>query len=144
MAAITLRGRLQRLVAALAPHLRHGQQHAPDPRPPVAVVARNIRAAKVRPPVGRQKRRQRPSALPADRRHRRLVARIHVGPLVAIHLHGHKKLVDHRRDFRIFVRLAIHHVAPVAPHRADVEQDGFVFGLRARKRRLAPRCQCTG
>src|SRR5205085_7860300 len=27
---------------------------------------------------------------------------------------------------------------PVAPHRANVEQDGLVLGLRQRKRRLAP------
>ena len=90
MAAITLRRRLQRFVAPLAPHLRHRHQHPPNARPPIAVVARNIRAAKVRPPIGRQKRRQRPAALPADRRHRRLVARIHVRPLVAIHLHRDK------------------------------------------------------
>ena len=28
-----------------------------------------------------------------------------------------------------FVRLAIHDVAPVAPHGANIEQDGFVFCL---------------
>ena len=99
-------GGLQRLVAPLAPNLRHGHQHAPDARPSVAIVARNIGAAKVRPSVGRKKCRQRPAALPADGRHRRLVARIHIGPLVAIHFHGNKKLIDQRRDLWIFVRFA--------------------------------------
>ena len=67
---------------------------APKPGPPIAIFARNIRAAKVRPPIGSQKRGQRPSALPADRGDRGLVARIHIGPLVAIHLHRDKMLVD--------------------------------------------------
>ena len=89
--------RLQRLIAPLAPHLRHGQQHPPNPGPPVAILARNIRAAKVRPPIGSQKRGQRPAALPGNRRHRGLVARIHIRPLVAIHLHRDKMLVDELR-----------------------------------------------
>ena len=137
-------GGFERLVAALAPHLRHGHQDAPHARPAVAIVARNVRAAKVGSAVGREKRGQRPSALPADGRHRGLVARIHVGPLVAIHFHGDKKPVDERRDLRVFVRFTIHDVAPVAPHRADVEQDGFVLGLGARKRSLAPRMPVDG
>ena len=83
---------LQRLVAPLAPHLRHGQQHAANSRPAVAVVARNIGAAKVGPAIGSEKRGQRPAALPADGRNRGLVARIHVGPLVAIHFHGDEML----------------------------------------------------
>jgi hypothetical protein len=83
--------------------------------------------------------RQRPAALPADGRDRGLVARIHIGPLVAIDLYGHKMLVDERRNFRILVRFAVHHVAPVAPYRADVEQDGLVFGLGAGKGCFAPR-----
>ncbi len=132
-------GRFQRFVAALAPHLRHRQQHASHSRPPVAVFAGNIRAAKVGPAVGSQKRGQRPAALPADRGNRGLVARIHIGALVAIHLHGHKMLVDERGDLGVLIRLAVHHVAPVAPHRADVQQDGLVLSLRTRKRRLAPR-----
>ena len=43
-----------------------------------------------------------------------------------------------RADLRVFVGLAVHDVAPVAPHRADVEQDGLVFSLGAGKRSLAP------
>jgi sugar lactone lactonase YvrE len=42
------------------------------------------------------------------------------------------------------VGLAVHDVAPVAPDGANVEQDGLVFGLRARKGRFAPRVPLTG
>ncbi len=59
--------------------------------------------------------------------------------LIAIHLHGHKMLINERGDFRIFVGLAVHDVAPVAPYRANIEQDGLVLSMRARERRLAPR-----
>ena len=44
-----------------------------------------------------------------------------------------------RGDLRVLVGLAVHDVAPVAPDRANVEQDGLVFSLGARKGRLAPR-----
>ena len=88
----------------LPPYLAIASQHAPNPRPSVAIIARNIRAAKIGPAIGREKCRQRPSALAADGRHRGLVARIHVGPLVAIHFHGNEKTVNERGDFWVFVR----------------------------------------
>ena len=87
----------ERLVAPFAPHLRHGEQHAPEAGPAIAVVARKVCPAEVGPAVGSEKRGQRPSALPADRRNRRLVARIHIGPLIAIHLHRDIVLVDDAR-----------------------------------------------
>ena len=82
---------------------------------------------------------QRPSALPADGRNSGLVARIHIGPLVAIDLDGDKVLVDDAGHLRILVGFAVHDVAPVAPHRADVQQNRLVFRLGAGKRSLAPR-----
>ena len=132
-------GRLERLVAALAPDLGHGEQHAAKAGAAVAVVGREIGAAEVGPAVGSEKCGQRPAALAADGRDRGLVARIHIGPLVAIHLDGDKMLVDERGDLRVLVGLAVHDVAPVAPDGANVEQDGLVFGLGARKGRFAPR-----
>ena len=47
-------------------------------------------------------------------------------------------LVDDARHLGVFVGFAIHDVAPVAPDRADVEQDGLVFSLGARECSLAP------
>ena len=130
--------RLQSLIPPLLPDLGHRQQYPLDAGPPVAIVARNIRAAKVRPAIGCKKRGERPPALTGNCRDRGLVTRVHVGPLVAIHLHRNKVLVDELCYFRVFVGFAVHHVAPVAPHRANVQQDGFVFGLGTGKRRLAP------
>jgi hypothetical protein len=47
-------------------------------------------------------------------------------------------LIDQCGELRIFVALAVDHVAPVAPDRANIEKDGLVFGLRAGKRFRAP------
>ena len=41
-------------------------------------------------------------------------------------------------DVGALVGFAVHHVAPVAPHRADVEQDGLVLALCGGKGLLAP------
>ena len=60
------RGRFKRLITALTPNLSHGSEHPPEAGPPIAVVGRKIRTAKVGPPVGREEGRQRPAALPAD------------------------------------------------------------------------------
>ena len=139
MAAITLPAVSSASSAPLAPNLRHGQQNASDSRPAVPLVARNVGAAEVRPPIRREKRGQRPPSLPADRRHRRLVARVHIRSLIAIDLHGHKMLIDERGHLGVFIRFAIHHVAPVAPHRSNVEKNRLVFSLRARECSLAPR-----
>jgi len=67
-----------------------------------------------------------------------LITRVHVRALVAVHFHGHKILIDDFGDFGVFITLAIDHVAPVAPHRADIEKNGLIFGFRARKGRVAP------
>src|SRR5690606_21364588 len=39
----------------------------------------------------------------------------------------------------VFVALVVHDVAPVAPHRADVEQDRAVLAPRPLERLVAPR-----
>ena len=137
-------GGLQGLIAALAPDLGQGGEHPPKARPPIAVVGRNVGAAEVGPAVGSEKGGQRPAALAGDGRDGGLVARVHVGPLVAIHLHGDIKLVDERGDLRVLVGLAVHDVAPVAPDGANVEQDGLVLGLGAGKGGLAPGMPRTG
>ncbi len=131
-------GGFQRFVAALAPDLGHGQQNAANTGAAIPIIAGNVSAAKVRAAVGSEKRRERPATLPGDRRDRGLVARVHVGTLVAIHLHRNEILIDHLGNFGIFVRFAIHDMAPVAPHRTNVEQNGLVLSPGASKRSLAP------
>ena len=91
------------------------------------VVRREIRSAVERLPVRRKKCSQRPPALSTDRTHRNLVAAVNVRPLVAIYFDGNKIFVHNARHFRIIVRLPIHHVTPMAPHRPNIEQDGLVL-----------------
>src|SRR6202142_3289981 len=118
--------------------LSNAQQNAAKSRPPHGIVRRKIRAAKKRFSLRRKKSRQRPAALPRNRADCGLIACVHVGPLVSIYFHRDIVLVDHRCDFRILVALAVNHVAPVAPHRANVEQDRLLLRARFRKRFLAP------
>ncbi len=59
-----------------------------------------------------------------------LVARVDIRTLVAVDLHRDKFFVDEGGDLGIVVAFAVHHMAPVAPHGANVEQDGLVFCFR--------------
>ena len=63
---------------------------------------------------------------------------IDVRALVAIHFHGDKILIDNFGDLGILITLAIDDVAPVAPHRADIQKNGLVFGFRTGEGRIAP------
>src|SRR5256884_3346983 len=105
----------------------------------MVVLRRKVGAAKEHFPFGCQKRGERPAALSGERLHGTLVAGVHVGPLVAIDLDAHEIAVQERGHLWILVRLAVHHMAPVAPHGADVQQDRLVLAARPRQRRLAPR-----
>jgi hypothetical protein len=67
-----------------------------------------------------------------------LVARVHVGPLVAVHLDADEMPVEEVGERRVLVGLAVHHVAPVAPDGADVEQHGSVGAARGVERVGSP------
>jgi hypothetical protein len=69
---------------------------------------------------------------------RPLIAGVHVGPLVAVHLDADEVLVEVVRERGVFVRLAVHHVAPVAPDGADIEQHRTVGRARRREGRFSP------
>ena len=116
----------------------NAQQHAPKAGTPVAVLRRKVCAAIKRLSVRRKERRQRPAALPAHCLHSRLIPAVNVRTLVPIHLHRNKMLVHNRRNLRIVIRLPIHHMAPVAPYRANIEEHGLVLALRRRKRLGSP------
>src|SRR5216117_140441 len=127
-------------IALLAIDPRHLAQHGPEAGPAVVVLLRReVGTAEEDFALGGEKRREGPTALARERLHGALVARIHVGPLVAIHLDAHEVAIERLGDARVLVRLAIHHVTPVAPHGADVQQDGLILGARPRERGLAPR-----
>jgi len=46
---------------------------------------------------------------------------------IAVHFDGDKILIDNFGDLGIFVTLAVDDVAPVAPDRANIQKNGFVF-----------------
>src|SRR2546422_10373765 len=52
--------------------------------------------------------------------------------------------VDDLRQLRILVAFAVDHMAPVAPRRPDVQEDGPVEFLRAAERLFAPRVPIDG
>ena len=83
-----------------------------------------------------KKSRKRPTALAGNRANGGLVSRVDVGTFIAIHFHGNEKFIDQRSDRRIFVAFAIHHVAPVAPDRADVTKSVYFRQQRAQMRLL--------
>src|SRR6266446_6135293 len=124
--------------AFVAIRISDGKENAAKSGAAHLVLGREIRAAKKRLAVGKQKTGERPAALPGDGADRGLVARVHVGALVAINFYGHKMFVDDFGDFSVFVAFAVDDVAPVAPDGADIEEDGFVFGLGAGKSGVAP------
>src|SRR5437762_6692119 len=95
----------------------------------VVILGRKIGPAEKWPAIGSQKSRERPAALSAHCLNRRLISAINVGPLVAVNLHCDVIVVNELRDLGIFVRLTIHHVAPVAPNGANVKQHRLVLTL---------------
>src|SRR5947208_4684102 len=134
------RGVLRDLVAIAAVGVRDLPQHRDEAGPPETVLlGREIRASEEHLALGSQERRERPASLSGDGLDGALIAGVHVWALVAVHLHADELTVQDLGDGRILVRLAVHHVAPVAPHGADVEQHRLVLGARGREGLFAPR-----
>src|SRR5271168_4387791 len=125
--------RFQSIAAFRLPDISERSQHARKTRTTVTVIAREIGSSEERLTIRRQNRSQRPSALPAHSLHGSLVTAVHIGPLIAIDLHRHKMFVDDLRERGIFIRFAVHYMAPVAPDRANIQQNGLVFTGRERK-----------
>ena len=127
------------LLAVLAVGARDLEQHGAEPRTAVVIVlGRKVGAAEEHLAVRCQERREGPTALAGERLDGALVTGVDVGTLVAVHFDADELAVQDLRDPLVFVRFSVHHVAPVAPHRADVEQDRLVLGARPLERRLAP------
>src|SRR5262249_35608549 len=94
------------------------------------ILGREISTAKEWPSVRSKESRERPASLSAHRLYGRLVTAIHIGTLVAIDFDRNVVVVNEFRDPRIFVGLAIHHMAPMAPHRTYIKQHRLVLALR--------------
>ena len=89
----------------------------------VLAVGREVGATVEQLPVRREERRERPAALPGDGLHRPLVPGVDVRAFIPVHLDADEVLVQELGQARVLVGLPIHHVTPVAPHGADVEQN---------------------
>ena len=131
-------GRFDDFVMAIVVRMGHGQQHMAEAGATVALVLGEIGPPKEWLALWSQNDRQRPTALSAHRLHRRLISRVHIEPFIAIDLDRDKVSIDDLCNFGIFVRFAIHHVTPMAPHRPDIQQDWLVGALRPPKCSVAP------
>src|SRR5579863_10130049 len=131
-------GLLHHVVILFVVGIRDGEQHSLETRTPVMIVRRKICSTVEGLAVGGEKCSQWPAALSANRTDCDLIATVNVGTFITIDLHCDETLVDDVCNFGIVVRLAVHHVAPVTPHCANVEQDGLVLALGDGKGLLAP------
>ena len=131
-------GGLGNFVALGLPDIGHGAQDAGEAGAAVALFGREICAAEVWLAVGSEDGGERPASLAGHRLHGGLVAAVDVGALVAVDLDGDEVFIDDLGERGVLVRLAVHHMAPVAPDGADVEQDGLVLGDGLGKGFLAP------
>src|SRR5262249_8814379 len=113
-------------------------QHSLETRTPVLILRREVGSAIKWLAVGCEKSCERPAALSGERTDGKLVAGVDVRTLVAVDFYCDEMFVDDLRHLRIVVRLAIHYMTPVAPHGADIEQDGFVLTLCNGKGLLTP------
>src|SRR5258708_3092379 len=131
-------GRSLQVSALVAKRIRDGHQNAAESRTATLIFRRKIGAAEKRLAIWEQKSRERPTPLAGERADRRLIAGIDIRAFVAIDLYGDKILVDDPRDVRILVALAVDDVAPMAPHRTNIQEHRLVFGLCASESGVAP------
>src|SRR5690606_29628461 len=79
-------GLFSHLAAPLAPDLEHPLEHCAESGTPIPAVGWEVGAAVEDLAVGSQDGGEGPSALPGERLNGALIAGVHVGPLVPIHL----------------------------------------------------------
>src|SRR5258705_134540 len=82
--------------------------------------------------------RQRPSARTSQMRGCVLIIAIDIRTLVGIDFHRHEISIQLRRDFGIGVSRLIHHMAPVTPHRANIDEDRTIQRTRECERLRPP------
>jgi hypothetical protein len=68
-----------------------------------------------------------------------LVPGVHVRTLVTVDLDADPLPVEDLCYLRILIGLVVHDVAPMAPHRSDVEQNRPILGARVLERLRSPR-----
>src|SRR4029077_18905400 len=113
-------------------------EHAFEAGAAILIARREVSAAIKWLAIGCKEGGERPSPLSTDRADRSLIAAIDVGTFIAIHLYRNKTIIDDLRDFSVVIGFAIHHMAPMTPHGANVQQNGFILPLRRSKSFLSP------
>ncbi len=122
----------------VAVRIGDGEKNAAESGAPHLVFGREIRSAEEGLAIREQKAGERPAALAGNGADGGLIAGVDVGALVAVDFHGDEVFVDDFGDFGVLVAFAVDDVAPVAPDRADIEEDGLVLGFGAGKGGVAP------
>ena len=131
--------RAQQLIPAAAPFSGHGAQQLQKPDPPAGAVLRQIRPRKERLLLRRHYDRQRPARAAGERLTHADIHRVHIRPLLPVHLYGDEVPVQHLRYLPILERLVRHHMAPVAGRIPDAQKHRLVLPPRLLKGRRAPR-----
>ena len=129
----------QQLIPAAAPFSGYGAQQLQKPDPPADAVLRQIRPRKKRLLLRRHYDRQRPARAAGERLTHAEIHRVHVRPLLPIHLHGDEVPVQHLRDLQVLERFVRHHMAPMAGRIPDAQEHRLVLPPRLFKGRPAPR-----
>ena len=130
---------LHHLAAPLAPCLGDAIEQLLERRHAVAWFGREVRAGPERLAGGGEEHGHGPAALTGHAERGLHVERVHVGALLAVHLHRHEVGVHRRRGGGVLERFVRHHVAPVARRVAHRQQHGHVAIARLGKGLVAPR-----
>ena len=103
----------QQLIPAAAPFPGYGAQQLQKPYPSADAVLRQIRPREKRLLLRRHYYRQRPACAACERLAHADIHRIHIRPLLPIHLHGDEVPVQHLRDLQVLLRRGIAFKIPV-------------------------------
>ncbi len=134
-----LRGLLEDLIPMGPVGVGQLQQDRSEPRATVLPVRREVGTPVEDFSIGREKAGEGPTTLSGECLDRTLIPRVDIGPLVPVHLDADPVAVQELRDGGVLVRLVVHHVTPVTPHRAYVEHHRLLLGASPLERLGAPR-----
>ena len=116
----------------------HFRQERLEPWPTTSVLWWEVGASIKDLTIWCEKGRQRPAASARQRLDSLLVPAVDIRPRVSVYFDGDEMLIHQTGDLFVLIRFHIHDVTPVAPHRADIQEDGFIFFAGLAKRRVTP------
>ena len=127
-----------KLLPTVFPAGGHGVQQRKQPRLPAHVVFRQIGGGEKGLLLRRHDNGERPAAAAGHGGADLHVNRVHVWPLLPVHLHRDEAPVQNLRHLPILKGLVGHHMAPVTGGIAYAEKNGLVLPLRPLKSLLTP------